>query len=122
MIIIIATGQTGIPMLEVTGDYLLFIRPRRFGKSLLLSMLTHYYDIAGKDRFDKLFGHLKIGKNPTPFHSKYFVLRWDFSCVDPTGNVENIRQALHDHINTRVKKFIAIYKSFIDSEIEVDTI
>lgn len=51
-----------IPLLEETGDQLLFLRPRRFGKSLLLSMLENYYDLAKEDTFAQLFGNLKIGK------------------------------------------------------------
>ncbi len=53
-----------IPLLE-QGEYQLFIRPRRFGKSLLLSTLFNYYDTASADRFDALFGNLAIGRNPT---------------------------------------------------------
>ena len=45
-----------IAVLEDTGDYLLLLRPRRFGKSLLLSMLENYYDVERKDRFQELFG------------------------------------------------------------------
>ncbi|WP_176722446.1 AAA family ATPase, partial [Candidatus Thiosymbion oneisti] len=54
-----------IPSLEEAGDQLLFLRPRRFGKSLLLSMLENYYDLNQADRFEQLFGGLAIGKNPT---------------------------------------------------------
>jgi hypothetical protein len=77
-----------IPMLESAGNSLLFLRPRRFGKSLLLSMLANYYDIAKADFFEKLFGNLLIGRNPTKLHNSYFILKWDFSCVDPLGNEE----------------------------------
>ncbi len=56
--------------------------PRRFGKSLLLSMLANYYDVARKDQFQELFGELGIGRNPTPLHSQYFILQWDFSCIE----------------------------------------
>ncbi|MBC2724580.1 MAG: AAA family ATPase, partial [Desulfosporosinus sp.] len=63
-----------IASLENTGYYLLLLRPRRFGKSLLLSMLENYYDLARKEKFQELFGHLLIGKNPTPLHNKYFIL------------------------------------------------
>src|SRR6056297_25626 len=85
--------RTGsIPLLE-RGEYLLFIRPRRFGKSLLISTLFNYYDLASADQFENLFGHLKIGQNPTPLHNKYFVLQWDFSCVDPSGSVQDIKRA-----------------------------
>ena len=55
-----------IPLLEEIGNQLLFLRPRRFGKSLLLSMLENYYDFAKEDTFVRLFGHLDIGKIPTP--------------------------------------------------------
>ncbi len=108
-----------IPLLE-RGDYLLFLRPRRFGKSLLLSMLTNYYDVARKDQFQKLFGHLKIGKDPTPLHNKYFILEWDFSCVDPMGSAEDIKKALYDHINSCIKDFMLHYRDYLDIEIEID--
>ena len=52
-----------IPMLEDQANYLIFIRPRRFGKSLLLSMLRSYYDLSQKDKFQQLFGNLWIGQN-----------------------------------------------------------
>lgn len=55
-----------IPMLEDQPDYLIFIRPRRFGKSLFLSMLETYYDCNLKDQFKELFGELWIGSHPTP--------------------------------------------------------
>jgi hypothetical protein len=97
-----------IPLLE-RGKYQLFIRPRRFGKSLLLSTLFNYYDLASAHVFDDLFGHLAIGRDPTPLRSSYFVLRWDFSCVDPTGNVEQIRRALHNHVNIRIDNFLKYY-------------
>ncbi|CAN2043015.1 AAA family ATPase [Candidatus Magnetomoraceae bacterium gMMP-13] len=99
-----------ISSLEQTGDFLLFLRPRRFGKSLLLSMIKNYYDLALKDEFEDIFGHLKIGKKPTPLHNKYLILHWDFSCVDPTGTVDNIKKALHNHINSRIKAFIMYYE------------
>jgi hypothetical protein len=65
-----------IPTLEEAGDSLLFLRPRRFGKSLLLSTLANYYDVARADTFEKLFANLFIGKNPTELHNKYFILAW----------------------------------------------
>jgi len=56
-----------VEMLEsIPEKYLLFIRPRRFGKTLFLSVLDYYYNILHADKFDKLFGNLYIGKNPTP--------------------------------------------------------
>ena len=45
--------------------YVMFLRPRRFGKSLLVSMLQCYYDVHYADRFDELFGGLWLGEHPT---------------------------------------------------------
>jgi hypothetical protein len=108
-------------MLENTGYYLLFLRPRRFGKSLLLSMLENYYDIARKDRFQELFGHLLIGKNPTPLHNQYFILKWDFSCVDPSGSAVDIKRAFHNHINACIRSFRMNYEDYLHQEIEIDS-
>ena len=77
-----------IRILEEIGKQLLFLRPRRFGKSLLLSMLENYYDVVRAGEFEQFFGHLTIGQNPTPLHSQYVVMRWDFSVVDPQGSPE----------------------------------
>jgi len=80
-----------IPLVEKAGKQLLFLRPRRFGKSLLLSMLENYYDLNKADRFEQLFGGLAIGKNPTAEHNRYLVLKWDFSGVSPVGDGEEIK-------------------------------
>ncbi|RMH53068.1 MAG: hypothetical protein D6682_00320, partial [Zetaproteobacteria bacterium] len=88
--------------IENAGDQLLFLRPRRFGKSLLLSMLENYYDLARADRFDTLFGHLAIGRDPTPLHNAYLVMKWDFSLVSAQGSAEEITRRLNQHINNRI--------------------
>jgi Predicted AAA-ATPase len=97
-----------IPLLENTKSQL-FIRPRRFGKSLLLSMLENYYDVAKADEFDDIFGGLKIAENPTELRNSYYILRWDFSCVDTTGNAQDIKKSLYNHINVRIDGFIKYY-------------
>ncbi len=107
-----------IPLLEEAGKQLLFLRPRRFGKSLLLSMLENYYDVAKAGEFEKLFGHLAIGKQPTPKHNQYFVLKWDFSAVRPTnGDANEIWQALCDHINGKIGQFQKTYRACLQDEI-----
>ena len=78
-----------IPRLEMASNYLFLVRPRRFGKSLLLSMLKAYYDVNKKDRFDELFGHLWIGSQPTPYRNYYAVLHLDFSQV--TGTIDELK-------------------------------
>ncbi len=114
--------RTGhIPHLE-ENDVQLFLRPRRFGKSLLLSMLENYYDVAKKDQFEALFGHLKIGKNPTPLHNSYFILKWDFSCIDSSGSVDQIRQSIFNHINGCIEEFIMCYQSYNIPEIKINSL
>ncbi len=109
-----------IPMIEEAGKYLLFLRPRRFGKSLLLSMLENYYDVAKADEFKNVFGHLAIGKSPTQRHNRYFVMKWDFSAVDPQGDPKQVRQALYDHINGCIQRFRKYYSDFLTDEIEIN--
>jgi len=109
-----------IRTLEDTGDSLLFLRPRRFGKSLLLSMLANYYDIALAERFEEIFGNLAIGKNPTELHNKYFILDWDFSCVNASGSADDIRQSLYNHINNRIKAFLLYYADYSLPEVEIN--
>jgi len=109
-----------IPMIEDAAESILFLRPRRFGKSLLLSMLENYYDINKKDMFDTIFGHLKIGKKTTEMRNKYFILKLDFSCVDSNGTVQEIKKSLHDHINDAIVKFNYYYKDLLPHKISVN--
>lgn len=83
--------------LEKTAAFLFLIRPRRFGKSLFLSMLYCYYDVRYADKFDELFGNQYIGKHPTAEQGKYLVLYFNFSAVRGTG------QALEDNFNGYAK-------------------
>jgi hypothetical protein len=109
-----------IRQLEDAGKHLLFLRPRRFGKSLLVSMLENYYDVAKASEFEKLFGHLAIGKQPTPKHNQYFVLKWDFSAVKPTGDVRNLGQDLDDYVNARLDDFANYYQPFLPRAITLN--
>ncbi len=108
-----------IPAIERAGRQLIFLRPRRFGKSLCLSMLENYYDIAKKDRFDSLFGHLAIGKHPTPLHNRYVVMRWDFSLVSAEGNAADISRGLHQHINGRIEHLLQYYEHYIQHPVRI---
>lgn len=113
--------RTGaIPLLEEAGEQLLFLRPRRFGKSLLLSVLENYYDVAKAPDFERLFAHLTIGQNPTPLHNRYFVMRWDFSIVEGQGTYEQIRQSLYDHINSAIVNFTRAYHPYLAGEVQVN--
>ena len=67
---------------------LLFVRPRRFGKSLWMSILNYYYGVQHKDKFDTLFGHLVIGKNPTPLRNSHLILTFQFAA--PLSRTESM--------------------------------
>ncbi|GIV44363.1 MAG: hypothetical protein KatS3mg035_1486 [Bacteroidia bacterium] len=75
-------------------NYVSFLRPRRFGKSLWLSILEYYYDINQKHKFEKLFGKYYIGQNPTPLRSSYRILKFDFSGID-TSTKESTKQGFN---------------------------
>ncbi|MEM7533337.1 MAG: AAA family ATPase, partial [Chloroflexota bacterium] len=96
-----------------------FLRPRRFGKSLWLSTLMNYYDIAKTDDFERLFGHLAIGQNPTPSHNSYMVMKWDFSGVESHGSIQEIRQSLYDHINEEIANFAEDYAELLRSTVRI---
>jgi len=109
-----------IPLLDEAGKQLLFLRPRRFGKSLLLSMLESYYDLNKADRFESLFGSLAIGHKPTAGHNRYFVMKWDFSGVSPEGDGEEIKRNLYDYLNARFSAFSDYYWEILDAPIRID--
>jgi hypothetical protein len=109
-----------IPHIEDVGRVLLFLRPRRMGKSLLISMLEHYYDVRFKRQFKKLFGGLTIGKSPTKDHNKYLVLKLDFSNLD-TSNVDEFRNTLNDHINQTINTFLYRYNKYLDKTITINS-
>jgi hypothetical protein len=91
----------------------LFVRPRRFGKSLWLNVLNRYYDLALADRFDELFGELDIGKNPTPLHNRYFVMNWNFSRIDPRGTADEIAERMNETLNSVISEFLIYYEEFL---------
>lgn len=96
-----------IPQLEEQANYIFFIRPRRFGKSLWLNMLTAYYDIAGKGRFGELFGDLWIGKKPTKEQGLYQILTLDFSQVG--GKSDTLEENFNGYASICLDAFIRKY-------------
>ena len=102
-----------IEKVEKANKYFFFIRPRRFGKSLTMSMLHHYYDINAVDKFERLYGNLYIGKHPTPNHNKYLILYLNFAVVN--ADLGNYRSALDAHCNTRFNSFCDTYASLLSS-------
>ena len=104
-----------IPKLEEEADSLFFIRPRRFGKSLLLSMMCAYYDINQSNRFEELFGKLWIGSHPTPYRGKFQVLFLDFSKIG--GDIKDLKENFNNYCNIRLDNFIERYKRAYRPEI-----
>jgi hypothetical protein len=108
-----------IRQIEAAGHQLVFLRPRRFGKSLFLSMLENYYDIGKAEQFEKLFGSLAIGQKPTERHNQYLVMTWDFSVVSPQGDVSEIRQSLYNYLNECIKYTALDYQDYLKQEVKI---
>ncbi|MCL2065129.1 MAG: ATP-binding protein [Candidatus Cloacimonetes bacterium] len=103
-----------IPEIEKT-PFNFLIRPRRFGKSMFLSMLALYYDIANKDNFDILFKDTWILSNQTEERSKYLVLYLDFSAVKQA--TDDLQKSFNDYCNIEIWAFMKNYKVFISDDI-----
>ena len=100
-----------IPMIEEADRFFFFIRPRRFGKSLTLNLLQHYYDVRTRDRFEALFGDLYIGQHPTPSRNTYLVLYLNFSGI--TGELSNYRKGLDAHCGITFENFCKKYADLL---------
>ena len=96
-----------------------FLRPRRFGKSLLCTMLEHYYSDLYKDQFDELFGHTWIGQNPTPLHNSFFVLHLDFSTVE-TGEMAVMEKSFNSTVNLELDNLIHDHADLFKKKISID--
>ena len=72
-----------IELLEnIAEPYIMFLRPRKFGKTLFTSTLENYYDIKKVEKFKNLYGETYIGKNPTKLKNSYHILKFNFSGID----------------------------------------
>ena len=94
--------------LERQSRFVFFIRPRRFGKSLFISMMQAYYDKAMANRFDKLFGGLQVAQKPTPNRNRYQVLYLDFSQVG--GNIAQLEERFNSYCCIRLDTFMRKYR------------
>ena len=102
-----------LAQMEARDSFIFFVRPRRFGKSLFISMMESYYDLNQKKDFKKLFGDLWIGKHPTENANRFMTLKLDFSKVGGTG--ETLEQAFEEHISWRVDDMVARYPDICDA-------
>ena len=99
--------------LETLGSILVFLRPRRFGKSLWVQTLATYYDLRYAESFDEIFGGLDVGREPTGLANRYFILQWNFSLVSPRGSVDDIAESLRRHVLTRAELFLTDYRDHL---------
>jgi hypothetical protein len=107
-----------LPTVEEAGNYLFFIRPRRFGKSLFLSVMEAYYDVFYKDRFEEFFKGTWIYDHPTDERGKYLVLSLNFSVVEPDpGKTET---SFHNHIQDAAVDFIHRYTDHLSVNRDLD--
>ena len=105
-----------IPELEKQPRNLFFTRPRRFGKSMFLSMLYSYYDCTQSHKFQSLFGNLWIGQHPTPLQGKYQVLFLDFSQI--TGNIDKLETKFNSYLSINLDAFVRQYSDYYQAEME----
>jgi hypothetical protein len=94
-------------------EYAFLIRPRKFGKSLFVSTLIHYYDVCYKDDFDVLFGDLQIGKNPTLKHNNLLTIKFDFSGLNT--NTNKFEYSFFASIRADVIDFITAHKTMLNN-------
>lgn len=96
--------------MEQAGNFLFLIRPRRFGKSLFLSMMELYYDIESKDKYEMLFGDTHVGSHPTAERNSYQVLRLDFS--KPGGNPDVLESRVDGYLDIMYGNFVSKYAKY----------
>ena len=101
-------------------DNPVFLRPRRFGKSLLCTMMESYYSILFKDQFDELFGHTWIGKNPTPLHNTFLVLHLDFSTVE-TGEMGVMERSFNLTVNLELRSLLVKNRAWFKDNVVLDS-
>lgn len=108
-----------IPLLEEAPYYLFFIRPRRFGKTLWVTLLETYYDIKQTEQFETLFGETYIGAHPTDDRSRYLVLSFNFSQVNPDR--DKVQTSFEAYVQAVIDYFLSYYAEFF-TEAEAESI
>ena len=108
-----------IPTMETAGNFLFLIRPRRFGKSVFLSMLAAYYDLARQDKFDELFDGLWIQQHPTELKGQFQVMHLDFSQAT-VGMDGTLKQRFDRYCSTKYEVFAEKYAQYYDANFVQD--
>jgi hypothetical protein len=104
--------------LKKAGRYLFFIRPRRFGKSLFISLIESYFDVFYKDRFEEFFKGTWIYDHPTDEKGKYLVLSFDFSGVEP--DPDKMEASFLNHVQDIAVSFIEKYSDYLSATRNLD--
>ncbi len=94
---------------KLNEDFVIFLRPRRFGKSLFLSTLQYYYDENSKDEFDAMFADTYIGQNPTPLKNNFRILFFEFSGINIDSGMESIYKGFRDNISMAINAYFSNY-------------
>lgn len=102
--------------IEAANKYFFYIRPRRFGKSLTISMLENYYDIKKKDEFESLFGKLYIGENPTPERNSYLILHLNFAMI--SAGLDDYKNGLDAHCCNKFNLFCNRYANLLPPDVK----
>ncbi len=102
-----------------TVENAVFLRPRRFGKSLLCSMLSYYYDLNHAEQFEELFAHTWIGQNPTGQQNRFIVISLDFSAIELGSSVEKIERGFKHHCNAALYSLRDSYKTLLKNMPEI---
>lgn len=103
-----------IPLMERTAPYIFLLRPRRFGKSLMANMLAAYYDVKMADRYEAIFKGTDVYNAPTKEHSKYMILKFNFSGVDP--DPEKVDASFNAVVLDTLELFVRKYKEYLPEE------
>ena len=88
--------------------YIMFLRPRKFGKTLFTSTLENYYDVKKKDKFEKLYKDTYIGEHPTALKNSYYILRFNFSGID-ISTVDTTINSFKREVEASIKLFVEKY-------------
>ncbi len=95
---------------QMNEPYLFYLRPRRFGKTLFVSMLQCYYGLEYAAQFIEIFGNYTIGQTPTPLANRYLVLKLDFSRIN-TQTRESTFAGFLENVNQGVSHFLSAYQA-----------
>ena len=100
-----------IEKIEDDSNFLFFLRPRRFGKSLMLNVIQAYYDVTYADDFETFFGGLAAGVNPTELHNTFLVLKFNFSAINPIR--EKVEESFNAEVLLTLSCFARHYASYL---------